>query len=124
MIYESDVSDDDLVCAYRRSALQFIPFKEATGNNSLNEGLACGCPVVTNVSVNLPDSGFFCKKAPLDCEQFLVAIEPWIGEVYIDREKRIASAQAATISMKWETIGEETMRVFSEAIAYNKNKNV
>ena len=122
LIYQSDASDIELVRAYRRAAVQFLPFKEATGNNSLNEGLACGCPVVTNISVNLPQSEQFCKTVPLACEQLLVAIEPWIGESYADRDERVAFAQAAAQSMDWATVGEKTLAVFRDAILNNKNK--
>ena len=122
LIYQSDASDIELVRAYRRAAVQFLPFKEATGNNSLNEGLACGCSVVTNISVNLPHSEQFCKTVPLDCEQLVVAIEPWIGESYADREGRIAFAQAAAQSMDWAAVGAATTSVYREAIIYNKNK--
>lgn len=122
LIYESDASDVELARAYRRAAVQFLPFKEATGNNSLNEGLACGCPVVTNISVNLPHSEQFCKTVPLDFEQLLVAIEPWIGESSADRDGRVALAQAAAQSMDWVTIGEKTLAVFRDAILNNKEK--
>ena len=122
LIYQSYASDIELVRAYRRAAVQFLPFKEATGNNSLNEGLACGCPVVTNISVNLPQSEQFSKTVPLDFEQLLVAIEPWIGESYADRDERVAFAQAAAQSMDWATVGEKTLAVFRDAILNNKNK--
>ena len=122
LIYQPDASDIELVRAYRRAAVQFLPFKEATGNNSLNEGLACGCPVVTNVPVNLPNSEQFCKTVSLDSEQLLVAMEPWIGESYAGREGRVAFAQAAARSMDWATVGEKTLAVFRDAILNNKNK--
>ncbi|MFQ3181099.1 MAG: glycosyltransferase involved in cell wall biosynthesis [Polaribacter sp.] len=43
----SGVSDIDLRKHYQAAHVLFIPFKEVTACNSILEGLACGCPIVT-----------------------------------------------------------------------------
>jgi glycosyltransferase involved in cell wall biosynthesis len=44
------ISDEQLVAEYRRAWVVLLPLSDATANNSLLEGMACGTPVVaTNV---------------------------------------------------------------------------
>jgi glycosyltransferase involved in cell wall biosynthesis len=44
----SGVSDQELCDAYRRAAVVLLPLEEATANNSLLEGAACGRPIVVS----------------------------------------------------------------------------
>jgi len=46
LILKSAVSEEDLLSLYRRAAVFIIPMLDATGNNALLEGLACGLPIV------------------------------------------------------------------------------
>lgn len=49
LTFYDGVDDATLYSLYKSSILQLLPFKSAAGNNSLNESLAFGCPVVTNI---------------------------------------------------------------------------
>lgn len=44
--YVEEISDDELFKLYITSKVLFLPLLSATGNNSLIEGIALGCPVV------------------------------------------------------------------------------
>lgn len=43
----SGVSDDDLLRAYQTATALLLPLEDATANNALLEGMACGLPVIT-----------------------------------------------------------------------------
>lgn len=47
--YRKDVSNEELCSLYLESLAMFLPLKSAAGNNALNEGLALGCPVISNL---------------------------------------------------------------------------
>lgn len=44
----SNLDDNDLVKMYQNSHVLFMPFLDATANNALLEGIACGLPVVSS----------------------------------------------------------------------------
>jgi glycosyltransferase involved in cell wall biosynthesis len=48
--FRDNVGDKGLHELYLTAAFQFLPLLGAAGNNALNESLALGCPVVTNVA--------------------------------------------------------------------------
>ena len=41
------ISDPELLDLYQQANLLFMPFKDATANNAILEGMACGLPVLT-----------------------------------------------------------------------------
>ena len=48
--FRCNISDEDLLEAYHKSCLLFLPLLDCTANNALLEGLACGLPIlVTDV---------------------------------------------------------------------------
>ncbi len=47
VIYHRKISDDDLLALYQGAHLLFMPFLDATANNGVLEGIACGLPVLT-----------------------------------------------------------------------------
>jgi glycosyltransferase involved in cell wall biosynthesis len=47
IIRHKNISDDGLRDLYQRANLLFLPFKDATANNAILEGMACGLPILT-----------------------------------------------------------------------------
>lgn len=48
IILHKDVSDSELLKLYQECDILFLPFKNATANNVVLEGMACGLPVMSN----------------------------------------------------------------------------
>lgn len=44
--WKSGISEEELIDLYRQATLLVMPLRDATGNNALLEGMACGLPVV------------------------------------------------------------------------------
>lgn len=47
--YRNDITNEELFALYLDSFAMFLPLKSAAGNNALNEGLALGCMVLSNL---------------------------------------------------------------------------
>lgn len=119
LIYKPSVSDQQLLRSYVGAAVQFLPLIEATGNNSLNESLACGCPVVSNQPVCLGDAKYYSRLVDLDEEAVANAIEPWVGQVHAERADAIDAAQNAVRELDWSMIAKQTISVYGKAIQGN-----
>jgi glycosyltransferase involved in cell wall biosynthesis len=60
VIVHRNISDDALLNLYQRAALLFMPLKDATANNAIMEGMACGLPVLTS---DLPSTREYLKNS-------------------------------------------------------------
>lgn len=47
IVIHKNISDRELLDLYQQANLLFMPFKDATANNAILEGMACGLPVLT-----------------------------------------------------------------------------
>lgn len=118
LTYYDGADDTELYTLYKSSILQFLPFKGAAGNNSMNESLALGCPIVTNVVganykhkdeiIALYSDNSFDSVAK-SCESFLNQ----------SNEQLINLSQIAQISVgdfDWKNIANKTIEIYNNVL--------
>jgi glycosyltransferase involved in cell wall biosynthesis len=118
------VSDDELVALYQDSDLLFLPMKEATANNALVEGMACGLPILAT------DLGGIRSNAPGDeCLKFPENDPGIIKEDLIKLKNNLerrrymsACARDRAETFAWPRIAEQTLASYQKAIAYRQSR--
>lgn len=105
----ADVSENDLIGHYRNADALFLPLQNATANNSLLEGLACGLPALVSDFPGVRD--YVDEKAA-------VFIQPGNNDDVFDRvrwlcnnreelESRRAPARDVSLRFDWARIADE-----------------
>jgi glycosyltransferase involved in cell wall biosynthesis len=121
LTYLPGAEDEVLYRQYTTAAVHFLPFTSTAGNNSLNEGLALGCPVVSNIlHAGYADAEQFTARfstgsleaAAAACEKFLLATEE-------ERAQAAAAAKRAAMSFDWSECASKTIEVYREAMRRN-----
>jgi len=116
LTFTPSVSDEELYRLYHSAAVQFLPFEAAAGNNSVNEGLAFGCPVVTNVSLGLEQQGDFFRMTPLAFDHCRDSIAAYMA-IYDSRRSEIRrSAQAAVSQRDWSNVAARTIDIYRSVV--------
>jgi glycosyltransferase involved in cell wall biosynthesis len=114
--YLSDVNDNELYNHYLGAKVQFLPFKSATGNNSLNEGLTLGCCVVSNfLDTKLKKSGFAFEER-LDTAQIAAKIKEIFELSPTAYEEISARATSFASNYDWEEIAGQTINIYKTVI--------
>lgn len=112
--FESHLSAEDLVRAYRESDALLMTAAAATANNAVLEGLACGLPILfeENRAINDyvgPTAGRFVAKN--DAPAFLALIGEFRGspEMRTDMAK---AARARALEFDWQNVAENMRRIY------------
>lgn len=116
LTFLSDVTDEELYINYLKAKTQFLPFKCATGNNSLNEGLSLGCSVISNyLNDDLRNKSFAYEESlkHLDLERRIKNIFNKTEKEY-DRISQEASLFASKYD--WEEISKKTIKLYKELV--------
>jgi glycosyltransferase involved in cell wall biosynthesis len=80
IVIHRNISDLELLDLYQQANLLFMPFKDATANNAILEGMACGLPILTTDLIATreyaQDAGaFYVKNNNIDdFRQCLIAL--------------------------------------------------
>jgi glycosyltransferase involved in cell wall biosynthesis len=114
--WQRDASDEALLTAYAGANCLFLPLLEATGNNTVNEALAMGCPIVTNLPLGIPGEATLvtrCGKSPGD---FTAAIERWRHASDSDHETYRQTAQDAVRQLDWSVTAASTLELYQSVI--------
>lgn len=101
--HHKGISDADLVALYQRADLLLLPLKDATANNAILEGLACGLPVLStrleSVRLYVPgDEAILLQRN--DPEALCEAINR-LRRDPADRARRGALARARAETLAW-----------------------
>jgi glycosyltransferase involved in cell wall biosynthesis len=107
------VEDHELFGAYKAARVQFLPLEGAAGNNAVNESLAFGCPVVSNV-----DLGFGSEAA-----QVVVDSGPAVADLLrsveglvlaSDERRRELSDQCRRVVLRrdWREVASRTIEIY------------
>lgn len=111
-----DITDNELSQLYIESSVQFLPFIGATGNNSLNEGLSFGLPVVSNILPSPLKNTSFSKEYV----GFEDAIELILLFLTInDRLEWLSLSNQAydyANSIGWESIAKRTLEIYRDIL--------
>jgi glycosyltransferase involved in cell wall biosynthesis len=111
----SRISDDALRSHYQSADLLVLPLQDATANNALLEGMACGLPVVAS---NLPAVSEYAPRqaavlVPHQTEAFVAAI----GQLVDDDVKRATMAQTARTgaeSLAWPLVARRFEQLYRQ----------
>jgi glycosyltransferase involved in cell wall biosynthesis len=116
--FRTNVPDEELYALYLQAAVQFLPFLGAAGNNSLNESLALGCPVVTNISAEIAAGGE--KVVTLYASGSVpAAADACLRHTLLSPAEREALAIEANILSKtrdWNVIAQRTLSIYQSVI--------
>jgi len=112
------LDDVDLVRMYQESDVLFIPLRDATANNVILEGIACGLPVVVSdlpgVKAYVPgDEAILVKDN--SCEKFASALL----DLHQNRKKLAEMALCArqrALELSWEKIVPQLESLYSELL--------
>lgn len=114
--YLPGASDESLFSLYHDAAVQFLPFEGVAGNNSVNEGLAFGCPIVTNASLSFAGGDAFVDVVPLGHEACLAGLRRFLGMGPEERSRMKVAARAAVSELDWGNIAARTIDVYRSVI--------
>jgi glycosyltransferase involved in cell wall biosynthesis len=114
--WERDAGDEALLSAYANANCLFLPLLETTGNNTVNEALAMGCPIVTNASLGIPDEVSLVTRCGKSKGEFIAAIERWRNASDSAREIYRLTAQNAVRQLDWSVTASKTLDVYQSVI--------
>jgi glycosyltransferase involved in cell wall biosynthesis len=107
------VDDLGLHRAYREAAVQFLPVTGASGNNAVNESLAFGCPVVSNMDLGFGES---CNDVVVNAGSEQSSIIKALERVLLASESGRADVGARAADMvarrDWSVIAARTLDVY------------
>lgn len=111
-----DVDDEVLLAAYAGAGCLFLPLIEATGNNTVNEALAMGCPIVTNVSLGIPNEAQLVTRCDKNLEDLASGIICWQSATPEERTRYRQNAQAAVKELDWSVTAAQTLGLYRSVI--------
>ena len=110
----SDISDDDLRASYREASCLLMTLNEATANNAVLEGMACGLPIVSeNVGGIAEYTGIHCAKlcAPSSAEALTESILMlYKNPDMVARMGLLARERAKELD--WPLVAEQTVHLY------------
>jgi glycosyltransferase involved in cell wall biosynthesis len=110
------ISDKQYLSLFQKSDVLFMPLKEATANNVILEGIACGLPVVTtdlkSVRTYLSDEEAFLieNNNPLSFAKALSEL----SKNFTRRTEMGKLARKRALQLSWERIGKEYESYYKE----------
>ena len=116
----TDIPEAMLIELYQAADLLFLPLKQATANNSLLEGLACGTPALVTDVGGIPD--YMSNEAgwlipPGDASAALELIK----QLYADRDlvrSRRDGARRQALKFDWQRVVARLSAVYSAVTAH------
>jgi glycosyltransferase involved in cell wall biosynthesis len=115
----SHLSDAELLEVYQSASGQIIAVENATANNALLEGLACGLPTIAG------DVGGIREYLNLDCalliqpqdiEGFVQAVVD-LADDSIRRTEMAKAARQRALELQWSNIAEQTEQLYQSLLA-------
>jgi glycosyltransferase involved in cell wall biosynthesis len=99
------ITDEALRSHYQSADLLVLPLQDATANNALLEGLACGLPVVAS---DLPAVGEYAPReaallVPHETEAFVAAIRQLVDDD-LKRTTMSQTGRTAVESLAWPLV--------------------
>lgn len=112
----SGISDDELRDLYRSSSALLLPLRDATANNSLMEGMACGLPVISADIVGVRDyvnkqCSVLCPKDDVDA--YLNAVQQ-ICEGKMDLLAMGQASRNRIMLFDWSKVGAMMNKVYAK----------
>ena len=114
--YFFNVSTEQLYTYYLKSKVQFLPFIGSTANNSINESIALGCPVITNANISSFENSNFYFKIKLNQQNVKDGIEKIFSMGEEEFKKISISAIEKSKKFDWEIIAHETIKIYKSVL--------
>lgn len=111
------VNDDELRALYRGATLLLLPLRESTANNAVLEAMACGVPVVTNVTSGIADytaADYAMVVAAADAEAMASAVLQIVSSPEIRRNMAASARQRAMTDFSWAQIATQVRSIYSD----------
>jgi glycosyltransferase involved in cell wall biosynthesis len=119
VVIHRELSDEALRALYRSADVLLLPLIDATANNALMEGMACGLPVLTTEHPSLrayvpSDAGIFVERN--DPDAIAGAVE-WLRSDEASRAALGARARARAEALAWPRIAGQMTGLYHEIVA-------
>jgi glycosyltransferase involved in cell wall biosynthesis len=116
IIYKENISAEELSKLYLSSLAMFLPLKSSAGNNALNEGLALGCPVISNLTFeHLKDQEKFIFK--FDEESGFSCQLKKLQNLDNNERKNISDLCNQSVQkFSWESVSNKLMEVYKSIL--------
>jgi glycosyltransferase involved in cell wall biosynthesis len=115
--YKGNVSDDELYMLYLKANAMFLPLKGVAGSNALNEALALGVMILSNLKLSKDDDVFLNYESLDDLKNVVNDL------LILNNAQRLVLAEkvnSSVQSISWESISKRTLDVYELAL---KRKN-
>jgi glycosyltransferase involved in cell wall biosynthesis len=114
--WRENLTDRELLEQYARASAVFLPLREATGNNAVNEAMAAGCPIVTNLSLDCAAAEAFVLVAPPAHDAMRAALH--LACSYDDQKRAAlrAATRKALEGLDWAETAHLTLEVYRRAV--------
>jgi len=116
VVFEYDLSDDELLERYRRAKLLLLPLKDTVANNALLEGMSCGLPsIISNVGAVSDYSNSECsmlvnENSP---DKFIRGIFSIIDRSDVLQEMENKSRERCINEFDWSKIAEKHLYYYN-----------
>lgn len=122
----SGISDDELLRMYQQADVLFLPLINATANNAILEGLACGLPIVTT---ELPSTRTYApgREAILIPDNNPGLFKSGLLQLYNNpglRNEMSRHARKRAVELSWSSIASKIESLYFELIANKKLRNI
>lgn len=114
VIYQSGLSDEELLQTYQQASCFLMTAEDATANNALLEALACGLPIVTERVGGIPE--YVNDKCALFCEDVEAFVENIIkiaSSKQLQEEMGSASRQRA-LGLDWRKSAIKIREIYNQ----------
>jgi len=113
VVYHDRLSDGELLAKYQQASCLLHLIEDSTANNVINEALACGTPVISQLVGGVPeyvttDCALLCP--PQDGASVMQAITQLASSSQRQQEMRLA-ARAHALTLDWHLVAEQTRQI-------------
>lgn len=124
IVIHKNISDQELLDLYQQANLLFMPFKDATANNAILEGMACGLPILTTDLIATREyvkdaDAFFVRNNSIDkFRRHIIAVarDSEKNRLYGEQSRRRA------LELSWPNITKQYAELYSDLTERRKTE--
>lgn len=114
--WHRNATDEQLFSLFADAGCLLLPLLEATGNNTVNEALAFGCPLVSNVLFGIPNSAALVTICEKTFESFAAGITLWENASEAQRMDYRKISQKSVRELDWKATAAKTLEVYQSLL--------